>query len=84
MRSQFPRCRQSTDDHADAIEECLEDIDQFLETLQRYPDLVIAKSLRIHLAALLRAMVDNRLCSREDVREFVLALEQESLGVGET
>jgi hypothetical protein len=73
-----------TDDHADEIEACLEDIDDFLGSLQRYPDLVIAKSLRIHLAALLRAMVDNRLCSREDVREFVLLLEQDALGVGET
>jgi hypothetical protein len=70
------------DDHSGEIEECLEDLDQFMGTLQRYPDLVIAMSLRIHLAALLRAMVDNRLCSREDVREFVLALEQEALGVG--
>jgi hypothetical protein len=72
------------DDYAGAVEECLEDIDEFLATLQRYPDLVIAQSLRIHLAALLRALVDNRLCSREDVREFVLVLEQDSLGVGET
>jgi len=72
------------DDHADEIEACLEDIDDFLGSLQGYPDVVIAKSLRIHLAALLRAMVDNRLCSREDVREFVLLLEQDALGVGET
>ena len=66
------------------IEECLEDIDEFLATLERYPDPVVAQSLRIHLAALLRAMVDNGLCSREDVREFVLSLEQDALGVGET
>jgi hypothetical protein len=72
------------DDHSGEIEECLEDIDDFLGRLRNYPDLVIAQSLRIHLAALLRAMVDNRLCSREDVREFVLALEQDALGVGET
>jgi hypothetical protein len=72
------------DDQAGAVEECLEDIDEFLQTLQRYPDLVIAQSLRIHLSALLRAMVDNSLCSREDVREFVLVLEQDSLGIGET
>jgi hypothetical protein len=70
----------TADDHSGEIEECLEDIDEFLETLQHYPDAVVAKSLRIHLAALLRAMVDNSLCSREDVREFVLALEQDALG----
>ena len=70
------------EDHSGEIEECLEDVDEFIGTLQGYPDPVIAESLRIHLAALLRAMVDNRLCSREDVREFVLALEQQALGVG--
>lgn len=65
------------------IEECLDEIDEFIGTLQRYPDSVIAMSMRIHLAALLRAMVESRLCTREDVREFVVALEQEALGVGE-
>jgi hypothetical protein len=53
--------------------------EEFLDTLERYPDAVIAQSLRIHLAALLRALVDNGHCSREDVRGFVLALEQEAL-----
>jgi len=67
-----------------AIEECLDHIDEFIGTLQRFPDAVIAMSMRIHLSALLRAMVENRLCTREDVREFVVALEQEALGVGET
>jgi hypothetical protein len=76
---------ESAADSPDAeIEECLEDIDELLGTLERYPDPVIAQSLRIHLAALLRAMVDNGLCSREDVGEFVLALEQDALGVGES
>jgi hypothetical protein len=72
------------DDSESAMEECLEDIDEFIDTLQRYSDPVIAMSLRIHLAALLRAMVQSRLCTREDVREFVVALEQEALGIGDT
>ena len=72
------------EDGESTMEECLEDIDEFMDTLQRYPDPVIAMSLRIHLAALLRAMVESRLCTREDVREFVVALEHEALGVGDT
>jgi len=71
------------DDAESAMEECLEDIDEFIDTLQRYSDPVIAMSLRIHLAALLRAMVQSRLCTREDVRQFVVALEQEALGIGD-
>jgi hypothetical protein len=66
------------------IEQCLEDIDEFLGTLERYPDPVIAQSLRIHLAALLRAMVDDGVCSREQVRQFVVALEDDALGLSET
>ena len=69
---------------ASALEECLDEMDEFITTLQRYPDTVIAMSLRMHLAALLRAMVESRLCSREDVREFVIALEREALGVNES
>jgi len=67
---------------AAAIEQCVDEIDDFIETLERYPESVIALALRIHLGALLRAMVDDELCSREEVREFVIALEQEALGGG--
>lgn len=73
----------ATDDLSGEIEECLEEFDQFLGTLHRYPDTVVAMSLRIHLAALLAAMVDNRICSREDVHEFALALEQDASGTGD-
>jgi hypothetical protein len=65
---------------AAALEECVDEIDDFVETLERYPGSVIAMALRIHLGALLRAMVDDQLCSRQEVREFVLALEQEAIG----
>jgi hypothetical protein len=73
-----------TDEFADGtaeslMEECLDDIDEFMGTLQRFPDTVIAASMRIHLAALLRAMLDSDGCSRDDVRGFVAALEQEAL-----
>jgi hypothetical protein len=67
---------------AAAIEQCVDEIDDFIETLERYPESVIALALRIHLGALLRAMVDDELCGREEVREFVIALEQEALGGG--
>jgi hypothetical protein len=65
---------------AAAIEECVDQIDDFIETLERYPESVIAMALRIHLGALLRAMLDDQLCSRAEVREFVAALEQEVVG----
>jgi len=65
---------------AATIEQCVDEIDDFIETLVRYPESVIAMALRVHLGALLRAMVDDQLCSRAEVREFVAALEQEAFG----
>lgn len=66
-----------------AIEECVDDIDDFIATLERYPEPVIALALRVHLGGLLRTLVEQHVCAREDVRHFVLELEQEALGVGE-
>lgn len=65
---------------AATIEQCVDEIDDFIETLVRYPESVIAMALRIQLGALLRAMVDDQLCSRAEVCEFVAALEQEAIG----
>jgi hypothetical protein len=65
---------------AATIEQCVDEIDDFIETLERYPESVIAMALRVHLGALLRAMVDEQLCSLQEVREFVAALEQEAIG----
>jgi hypothetical protein len=65
-----------------SIEECVDEIDDFIERLDCYAPPVLAYALRAHLAGLLRAMVDGHVCTREHVRQFVLELEQEALGVG--
>lgn len=67
---------------ATALEQCIDEMDQFIDTLARYPPPVLAFALRSHLGALLRAMADERACSREDVRQFLVELEREALGVG--
>ncbi len=64
---------------AAALERCVDDIDEFIGTLQRYPGTVIAMALRIHLGALLHAMLADRLCSRGEVSEFVAALGHEAV-----
>jgi hypothetical protein len=64
------------------IEECIDVIDEFVAGLDRYPPAVLAFALRAHLAGLLRAMVEERVCTREHARQFVLDLEREALGVG--
>jgi hypothetical protein len=65
------------------LEQCIDEIDQFVSTLERYQEPVLAFALRTHLSALLRAMVDCHTCTREEVRQFLVELEQEALGVGE-
>jgi hypothetical protein len=65
------------------LEQCIDEIDQFVASLQRYQEPVLAFALRMHLSALLRAMVDCHACTREEVRQFLVELEQEALGVGD-
>jgi hypothetical protein len=66
---------------ADNVEECIDELDEFITGLGRYTVPVLACALRVHLGGLLRAMVEARICTRENARQFVLELEQEALGV---
>jgi len=65
------------------IEECVDEIDSFVDGLQRYSVPVLAFALRVHLSGLLRAMVDGEICTPDDVRQFVHDLEQEALSSAE-
>jgi hypothetical protein len=69
-------------DRSGTIEECIDEIDEFIGSLERFPPPVLAFALRSHVSGLLRAMVESEVCTREQARQFVLELEQEALGVG--
>jgi hypothetical protein len=62
-----------------ALEECLDELNDFFDTLQGYAPAVIAVALRVHLEVLLQALLEARECTREEVREFVRGLEREAL-----
>jgi hypothetical protein len=62
-----------------SLEECLDEINDFVQTLTRYPPRMIAMAIRAHLEILLRAMLDCDLCTREDVKQFARELQQEVL-----
>jgi hypothetical protein len=62
------------------LEECLDDINDFVQTLPRYPPLMVAMAMRAHLEILLGAMLECDLCTRKDIKEFVRDLEEEVLG----
>jgi hypothetical protein len=70
-------------DEDGTIEECVDEIDTFVDGLERYSVPVLAFALRVHLSGLLRAMIDGEICSPQDVRQFVHDLEQEALGSGD-
>jgi hypothetical protein len=61
------------------MEECLDEINDFVQTLTRYPPRMIAVAMRAHLEILLRAMLECDLCRREDIKEFARELEKEVL-----
>jgi hypothetical protein len=61
------------------LEECLDEINDFVQTLDRYPPRMIALAMRAHMEILLRALLDCDMCSRQEVRTFARELEQEVL-----
>jgi len=60
------------------LEECVDEIDEFITTLQRYPEAVLAFALRIHLGTLLRALQERELCTPAETATFLDALKSEA------
>jgi hypothetical protein len=63
-----------------SIEECLDQLGDALRALQDYPPAVLAVALRVHLEALLQALLEAGMCTAAEVRAFVRELEREALG----
>ncbi len=63
------------------FEECADELDDFINTLERYPLTVLAFVLRAHLAGLLQALLLSGLWTREEVATFVGEMEHEVLTV---
>ena len=61
------------------LEECLDEINDFVQTLDRYPPRMIALAMRAHMEILLRALLECDMCTRQELRTFVRELEQEVL-----
>lgn len=63
------------------VEECLDELNDFIEGL-RYAPTVLAVAMRVHLEAILHALLEGGLCTREEVRDFVRELERDALQYG--
>jgi hypothetical protein len=68
---------------AGTIEECMDEINDFVATLEHYPPSAVALAMSVHLQSILRALLECRLCTRQQVREFIHELEYDVLEVDE-
>lgn len=58
------------------LEECLDEINDFVQTLDRYPPRMVALAMRAHMEILLRAILECDMCTRQEIRVFVGELEE--------
>jgi hypothetical protein len=61
------------------FEECADELNDFINTLQRYPHTLLAFALRAHLAGLLQALRVHGLWTHEEVAAFLEDMERETL-----
>ncbi|HEY2202697.1 MAG TPA: hypothetical protein VGH56_12490 [Solirubrobacteraceae bacterium] len=62
-----------------SVEECVDELNDFMAGLHQYSPTVLAVALRVHLEGLLHALLEGRMCTREEVRDFVRELERDAL-----
>jgi len=65
------------------FEECVDELNDLVAALDRYPQWVVAFAMRTHLACLLQALLEHGVCTRPQVVEFVAELERDALQVEE-
>jgi hypothetical protein len=61
------------------FEECADELNDFINTLERYPHTLLAFALRAHLSGLLQALLVYGLWTREEVETFLEDMEHEAL-----
>ncbi|HWF98100.1 MAG TPA: hypothetical protein VN691_02845 [Steroidobacteraceae bacterium] len=67
--------------HADAVvEECVEELEELMMGLDRYPPAAIAVALGTYLEGLLGALLDERRCTAEEVCELLREIESGVIG----
>ena len=73
-----------TDTRSDGtLEECLDELNDFMGGLQRYAPTILAVAMRVHLGTQLLALLEAQQCTRAEVREFVRELERDALQADE-
>ena len=57
------------------VEECIEELDELLMSLDRFPPAAVAVAMGTYLEGLLGALLDERQCTAAEVRELLREIE---------
>ena len=66
--------RDETNDDA-LVEECIEEMDGLFMALDRYPPAAVAVAIATYLEGLLGALLDERQCTADEVRDLLREIE---------
>ncbi len=62
-------------DHDAVVEECIQELDELVMSLDRYPPAAVAVALGTYLEGLLGALLDERQCTPKEIRELLREIE---------
>ena len=65
---------EESDDDA-LVEECIEELEELVMTLDRYPPAAVAVAIGTYLEGLLGALLDEHQCTAEEVRDLLREIE---------
>ncbi|MGH7997298.1 MAG: hypothetical protein ACREFX_13205 [Opitutaceae bacterium] len=57
------------------VEECIEELEELVMSIERYPPGAVAVAVGTYLEGLLGALLDERQCTAEEVRELLQEIE---------
>lgn len=57
------------------VEECIQELDELVMSLDRYPPAAVAVAMGTYLEGLLGALLDERQCTADDVRALLREIE---------
>ena len=67
-----------SDDDA-VVEECIEELDELAMSLDRYPATAVAVAMGTYLEGLLGALLEERQCTADEIRELLREIESGAL-----
>lgn len=69
----MPLVEESDDDAV--VEECIEELEELFMGLDRYPPTAVAVAIGTYLEGLLGALLDERQCTPDEIRELLREIE---------